>query len=118
MAPEIPASSQDYWKDQTSTESPFPRGSEQNLQMSNPSETPHSSPLMPSSSSSSSLQTKQTKVTMIPLTSEQYERFMYQEVDTVELTQQVKEKLAKSGICQRVFGEKVRAGAQKPNQHD
>lgn len=43
----------------------------------------------------------------MPLMSEQYERFMYQEVDTVELTQQVKEKLAKNGICQRVFGEKV-----------
>ena len=34
---------------------------------------------------------------------------MYQEVDTIELTRQVKEKLAKNGICQRIFGEKVRA---------
>ncbi|MCI4387923.1 hypothetical protein PGIGA_G00079640 [Pangasianodon gigas] len=104
MVSEIPVSSQDYWKDQSST------SSEQNLQMSNMNETPHSSPLLPSSSSSSSsssLQTKQAKATMTPLTSEQYERFMYQEVDTVELTQQVKEKLAKNGICQRVFGEKV-----------
>ncbi|KAK3549980.1 hypothetical protein QTP86_016945, partial [Hemibagrus guttatus] len=108
MAFEIPVSSHDYWKDQLSTESPFSRRSEQNLQMSNTNETPHSSPVLPSSSSSSSsLQTKQMKATMTPLTSEQYEQFMYQEVDTVELTQQVKEKLVKSGICQRVFGEKV-----------
>ncbi|XP_058267909.1 homeobox protein cut-like 1 isoform X3 [Hemibagrus wyckioides] len=108
MASEIPVSSQDYWKDQSSTESSFSRRSEQNLQMSNTNETPHSSPVLPSSSSSSSsLQTKQMKATMTPLTSEQYERFMYLEVDTVELTQQVKEKLAKNGICQRVFGEKV-----------
>lgn len=108
MASEIPVSSQDYWKDQSSTESPFSRRSEQNLQMSNTNEMPHSSPVLPSSSlSSSSLQTKQMKATMMPLTSEQYERFMYLEVDTVELTQQVKEKLAKNGICQRVFGEKV-----------
>ncbi|KAF4082216.1 hypothetical protein AMELA_G00149310 [Ameiurus melas] len=98
---------EDYWKDQPSTECPFPRSSEQNLQMSNTNETPPSGPLLPSSSSSSSsLQTKQMKATMTPLTAEQYERFMYQEVDTVELTQQVKDKLAKNGICQRVFGEK------------
>ncbi|XP_010210869.1 PREDICTED: uncharacterized protein LOC104565828 [Tinamus guttatus] len=32
---------------------------------------------------------------------------MYREVDTLELTRQVKEKLAKNGICQRIFGEKV-----------
>lgn len=105
---EIPVSSQDYWKDQSSTETPFTRSSEQNLLMSNTNETPHNTPLLPSSCSSSScLQTKQLKATMTPLTSEQYERFMYQEVDTVELSQLVKEKLAKSGICQRVFGEKV-----------
>ncbi|KAF7701428.1 hypothetical protein HF521_002593 [Silurus meridionalis] len=98
---------EDQWKDQTNTESPFTRSSEQNLQMSNTDETPHSSPLLPSASSSPlSLQTKQMKATMAPLTSEQYERFMYQELDTLELTQQVKEKLAKNGICQRVFGEK------------
>lgn len=105
MVSEIPVSLQDYWKDQSSTESQFPRDSEQNLQMSNTNESPHSSPLL--LPSFSSLQTKQMKATTMPLTSEQYERFMYQEVDTVELTQQVKEKLAKSGICQRVFGEKV-----------
>ncbi|KAI5614346.1 homeobox protein cut-like 1 isoform X7 [Silurus asotus] len=97
---------EDQWKDQTNTESPFTRSSEQNL--SNTDETPHSSPLLPSASSSPlSLQTKQMKATMAPLTSEQYERFMYQELDTLELTQQVKEKLAKNGICQRVFGEKT-----------
>ncbi|XP_073078391.1 homeobox protein cut-like 2 isoform X14 [Manis javanica] len=36
-----------------------------------------------------------------------YELYMYREVDTLELTRQVKEKLAKNGICQRIFGEKV-----------
>lgn len=108
MGSEVPASSQDYWKEHSSTESPFTRSSEQNLQTSNTNETPDCSSVLPSSSSpSSSLQTKQVKTTMMPLTSEQYERFMYLEVDTMELTQQVKEKLAKSGICQRVFGEKV-----------
>lgn len=105
---EIPVSPQDYWKEQSSSESPVPKSSPQNLKMFNTKESPHSSPVLPSSSSSpSSLQMKQIKATMLPLTSDQYERFMYQEVDTVELTQQVKEKLAKNGICQRVFGEKV-----------
>ncbi len=45
--------------------------------------------------------------TVPPLTPEQYEMYMYREVDTLELTRQVKEKLAKNGICQRIFGEKV-----------
>ena len=48
------------------------------------------------------------KPTVPPLTPEQYELYMYREVDTLELTRQVKEKLAKNGICQRIFGEKVR----------
>lgn len=48
------------------------------------------------------------KPTVPPLTPEQYEMYMYREVDTIELTRQVKEKLAKNGICQRIFGEKVR----------
>ncbi|XP_010874586.3 homeobox protein cut-like 2 isoform X2 [Esox lucius] len=47
------------------------------------------------------------KPTVPPLTPEQYEIYMYREVDTIELTRQVKEKLAKNGICQRIFGEKV-----------
>ncbi|CDQ71218.1 unnamed protein product [Oncorhynchus mykiss] len=47
------------------------------------------------------------KPTVPPLTPEQYEMYMYHEVDTIELTRQVKEKLAKNGICQRIFGEKV-----------
>ncbi|XP_024908698.1 homeobox protein cut-like 2 [Cynoglossus semilaevis] len=47
------------------------------------------------------------KPTVPPLTPEQYEMYMYREVDTIELTQQVKEKLTKNGICQRIFGEKV-----------
>ncbi|CAN0332442.1 unnamed protein product [Lampetra fluviatilis] len=42
-----------------------------------------------------------------PLTPEQYEAYMYREVDTAELTRLVKEKLTKNGICQRIFGEKV-----------
>lgn len=50
---------------------------------------------------------KQAKPVVVPLTPEQYEFYMYQEVDTAELTQQVKDKLAKNGICQRIFGEKV-----------
>lgn len=49
------------------------------------------------------------KPTVPPLTPEQYELYMYREVDTIELTRQVKEKLAKNGICQRIFGEKVRS---------
>ena len=53
---------------------------------------------------------KPTKPSVPPLTPEQYEIYMYQEVDTIELTRQVKEKLAKNGICQRIFGEKVRGG--------
>ncbi|XP_067395640.1 homeobox protein cut-like 2 isoform X2 [Emydura macquarii macquarii] len=47
------------------------------------------------------------KPTVPPLTPEQYEMYMYREVDTLELTRQVKEKLAKNGVCQRIFGEKV-----------
>jgi len=50
------------------------------------------------------------KPTVPPLTPEQYEMYMYREVDTMELTRQVKEKLAKNGICQRIFGEKVSQG--------
>lgn len=38
---------------------------------------------------------------------EQYEVYMYQEVDIIEFIWQVKEKLVKNGICQRIFGEKV-----------
>lgn len=51
------------------------------------------------------------KPTVPPLTPEQYEMYMYREVDTIELTRQVKEKLAKNGICQRIFGEKVSHGS-------
>ncbi|XP_075424270.1 homeobox protein cut-like 2 isoform X2 [Ascaphus truei] len=51
--------------------------------------------------------TRNLKPTVPPLTPEQYELYMYREVDTLELTRQVKEKLAKNGICQRIFGEKV-----------
>lgn len=51
------------------------------------------------------------KPTVPPLTPEQYEMYMYREVDTLELTRQVKEKLAKNGICQRIFGEKVQSSS-------
>ncbi|XP_071618876.1 homeobox protein cut-like 2 isoform X3 [Heliangelus exortis] len=51
------------------------------------------------------------KPTVPPLTPEQYEMYMYREVDTLELTRQVKEKLAKNGICQRIFGEKLLPGS-------
>ncbi|XP_026129611.1 homeobox protein cut-like 1 isoform X2 [Carassius auratus] len=104
-APVAPASSLDYWKDWPSSESPYSQSSELSLQMPSGSETPQSSPL-PSSSPLLSLP-KVAKPVVPPLTPEQYEYYMYQEVDTVDLTQQVKDKLAKNGICQRIFGEKV-----------
>ncbi|XP_051540367.1 homeobox protein cut-like 1 [Myxocyprinus asiaticus] len=104
-APMAPASSLDYWKDWPSSESPYSQSSELSLQMPSGSETPQSSPL-PSSSPLLSLP-KVAKPVVAPLTPEQYEYYMYQEVDTVDLTQQVKDKLAKNGICQRIFGEKV-----------
>ncbi|XP_051973633.1 homeobox protein cut-like 1 isoform X4 [Xyrauchen texanus] len=104
-APMAPASSLDYWKDWPSSESPYSQSSEFSLQMPSGSETPQSSPL-PSSSPLLSLP-KVAKPVVPPLTPEQYEYYMYQEVDTVDLTQQVKDKLAKNGICQRIFGEKV-----------
>ncbi|XP_030648563.1 homeobox protein cut-like 1 [Chanos chanos] len=100
-----PTSSLDYWKDWPSAESPYSQSSELSLQMPSGSETPQSSPL-PSSSPLLPL-AKAAKPVVPPLTPEQYEFYMYQDVDTVELTQQVKDKLAKNGICQRVFGEKV-----------
>ncbi|XP_059395507.1 homeobox protein cut-like 1 isoform X7 [Carassius carassius] len=104
-APVAPASSLDYWKEWPSSESPYSQSSELSLQMPSGSETPQSSPL-PSSSPLLSLP-KVAKPVVPPLTPEQYEYYMYQEVDTVDLTQQVKDKLAKNGICQRIFGEKV-----------
>ncbi len=106
-APVAPASSLDYWKDWPSSESPYSQSSELSLQMPSGSETPQSSPL-PSSSPLLSLP-KVAKPVVPPLTPEQYEYYMYQEVDTVDLTQQIKDKLAKNGICQRIFGEKVSA---------
>ncbi|KAG7483814.1 hypothetical protein MATL_G00042270 [Megalops atlanticus] len=98
------ASSLDYWKEWPSAESPYSQGSELSLQAPSGSETPQSSPLP---SSPLLPLAKPTKAVVAPLTPEQYELYMYQEVDTVELTQQVKDKLAKNGICQRIFGEKV-----------
>ncbi|XP_064208442.1 homeobox protein cut-like 1 isoform X4 [Anguilla rostrata] len=108
--PSSSSSSLDYWKDWPSAESPCSQGSE--LSLPGPpgggggGETPHSSPL-PSSPALLLPLGKPAKAAVAPLTPEQYEVYMYQDVDTVELTQQVKDKLAKNGICQRVFGEKV-----------
>ncbi|KAL0994451.1 hypothetical protein UPYG_G00122440 [Umbra pygmaea] len=113
----VSISSLDYWKDWPRAESPYSQaGSEPgggtNTQGPSCADTPQSSPsplslglgplgslLTPSA--------KQAKPVVVPLTPEQYEFYMYQEVETAELTQQVKDKLAKNGICQRIFGEKV-----------
>ncbi|ELK06892.1 Homeobox protein cut-like 1 [Pteropus alecto] len=83
---------------------PSSSDSELSLTGASRSETPQNSPLP---SSPIVPLSKPTKPSVPPLTPEQYEIYMYQEVDTIELTRQVKEKLAKNGICQRIFGEKV-----------
>ncbi|XP_010082439.1 PREDICTED: protein CASP [Pterocles gutturalis] len=80
------------------------KSSEMSMTGASRSETPQNSPLPSSPIVSLS---KPSKPSVPPLTPEQYEIYMYQEVDTIELTRQVKEKLAKNGICQRIFGEKV-----------
>ncbi|KAM5262095.1 homeobox protein cut-like 1 isoform 9-T9 [Hipposideros larvatus] len=97
-------SSSEYWKEWPSAESPYSQSSELSLTGASRSETPQNSPLP---SSPIVPLSKPTKPSVPPLTPEQYEIYMYQEVDTIELTRQVKEKLAKNGICQRIFGEKV-----------
>ncbi|XP_053223400.1 homeobox protein cut-like 1 isoform X2 [Podarcis raffonei] len=97
-------SSSDYWKEWPNAESPYSQSSELSVTGASRSETPQNSPL-PSSPIVSLA--KPSKPSVPPLTPEQYEIYMYQEVDTIELTRQVKEKLAKNGICQRIFGEKV-----------
>lgn len=104
-------SSSEYWKDWPSAESPYSQSSELSLTGASRSETPQNSPLP---SSPIVPLSKPTKPSVPPLTPEQYEIYMYQEVDTIELTRQVKEKLAKNGICQRIFGEKVRGGGSIP----
>ncbi|XP_072099202.1 homeobox protein cut-like 1 isoform X6 [Mobula birostris] len=98
-----PASS-DHWKDWQNTESPYSQASDLGTVVPGSSVTPQSSPLP---SSPLIPVSKPLKPSIPPLTPEQYEIYMYQEVDTAELTRQVKEKLAKNGICQRIFGEKV-----------
>ncbi|XP_027272013.1 LOW QUALITY PROTEIN: homeobox protein cut-like 1 isoform X2 [Cricetulus griseus] len=102
--PPGPAPSAEYWKEWPNAESPYSQSSELSLTGASRSETPQNSPLP---SSPIVPMAKPTKPTVPPLTPEQYEVYMYQEVDTIELTRQVKEKLAKNGICQRIFGEKV-----------
>ncbi|KAM8999195.1 homeobox protein cut-like 1 isoform 7-T7 [Sarcophilus harrisii] len=96
--------SSEYWKEWPSAESPYSQSSELSLTGASRSETPQNSPLP---SSPIVPLSKPSKPSVPPLTPEQYEIYMYQEVDTIELTRQVKEKLAKNGICQRIFGEKV-----------
>ncbi|XP_078535501.1 homeobox protein cut-like 1 isoform X1 [Lissotriton helveticus] len=96
--------SSDYWKEWPKAESPYSQNSELSMTGASRSETPQNSPLP---SSPILPLSKTTKPVVPPLTPEQYEVYMYQEVDTIELTRQVKEKLAKNGICQRIFGEKV-----------
>nr|XP_010305766.1 PREDICTED: protein CASP [Balearica regulorum gibbericeps] len=97
-------SSSEYWKAWPNAESPYSQSSELSMTGASRSETPQNSPLPSSPIVSLS---KPSKPSVPPLTPEQYEIYMYQEVDTIELTRQVKEKLAKNGICQRIFGEKV-----------
>ncbi|XP_015263514.1 PREDICTED: protein CASP isoform X2 [Gekko japonicus] len=97
-------SSSDYWKEWPNAESPYSQSSELSVTGASRSETPQNSPLP---SSPIVPLSKPSKPSVPPLTPEQYEIYMYQEVDTIELTRQVKEKLAKNGICQRIFGEKV-----------
>ncbi|XP_036392892.1 homeobox protein cut-like 1 isoform X3 [Megalops cyprinoides] len=94
-----PSSSSDYWKDWPSAESPYSQGLELGLPGPGAGDAPQSSPQLPLA--------KPAKPAVPPLTPEQYEFYMYQEVDTLELTRQIKDKLAKNGICQRIFGEKV-----------
>lgn len=100
-----PSASAEYWKEWPNAESPYSQSSELSLTGASRSETPQNSPLP---SSPIVPMAKPAKPSVPPLTPEQYEVYMYQEVDTIELTRQVKEKLAKNGICQRIFGEKVR----------
>ncbi|XP_048839564.1 homeobox protein cut-like 1 isoform X1 [Brienomyrus brachyistius] len=104
VAPSCSSSSLDYWKDWPRADSPYSQGSEPSLQGPSRGDTPQSSPLP---SSPLLAPAKAAKPAVPPLSPEQYEFYMYQEVDTAGLTQQVKDKLAKNGICQRVFGEKV-----------
>ncbi|XP_059828878.1 homeobox protein cut-like 1 isoform X3 [Hypanus sabinus] len=106
-----PASS-DHWKEWQNTESPYSQASDLGTVVAGSSVTPQSSPLP---SSPLIPVSKPLKPSIPPLTPEQYEIYMYQEVDTAELTRQVKEKLAKNGICQRIFGEKVLRLATPPS---
>ncbi|XP_065424823.1 homeobox protein cut-like 2 isoform X11 [Chrysemys picta bellii] len=97
----------------------WPRGEPSEEELAAGEDEPHKAVEMKSEGTSAELQSagrlsyypayvpRTLKPTVPPLTPEQYEMYMYREVDTLELTRQVKEKLAKNGICQRIFGEKV-----------
>nr|XP_060612966.1 homeobox protein cut-like 1 isoform X1 [Anolis sagrei ordinatus] len=104
QGPSSSSASSEYWKEWPNAESPYSQGSELSVTGASRSETPQNSPLP---SSPIVPLSKPSKPSVPPLTPEQYEVYMYQEVDTIELTRQIKEKLAKNGICQRIFGEKV-----------
>ncbi|KAM3868981.1 homeobox protein cut-like 1 [Diretmus argenteus] len=120
LAASFSSSSMDYWKDWPRADSPYSQAGSEPQGPPSHADTPHSSPsplglvaglgpLGPLLVSGSAVATtaKTPKPAVAPLKPEQYEFYMYQEVDTQELTQQVKDKLAKNGICQRIFGEKV-----------
>ncbi|XP_056140772.1 homeobox protein cut-like 1 [Lampris incognitus] len=115
------SSSMDYWKDWPRADSPYSQAGSEPQGPPSLADTPNSSPsplglvtslgplgpLLVSGSTVAAATTKTPKPVVVPLKPEQYEFYMYQELDTQELTQQVKDKLAKNGICQRIFGEKV-----------
>uniref|UniRef100_A0A667XC97 Homeobox protein cut-like n=1 Tax=Myripristis murdjan TaxID=586833 RepID=A0A667XC97_9TELE len=114
------SSSMDYWKDWPQADSPYSQAGSEPQGPPSRADTPQSSPsplglvcnlgpLGPLLVSGSSVAAtpKTPKLAVAPLKPEHYEFYMFQEVDTQELTQHVKDKLAKNGICQRIFGEKV-----------
>ncbi|KAG7275037.1 hypothetical protein CRUP_030556 [Coryphaenoides rupestris] len=129
LASSCSSSSMDYWKEWPRADSPYSHAGPEapgGLPLSQ-ADTPHSTPsplglgaslgalgpllasgssAMASVAAAAGAGAKTPRAAVAPLKPEQYELYMYQDVDTQELTQQVKDKLAKNGICQRVFGEK------------
>ncbi|XP_059912381.1 homeobox protein cut-like 1 isoform X2 [Gadus macrocephalus] len=121
------SSSMDYWKEWPRADSPYSHAGPEAPGPLSHADTPHGAPsplglgaslgalgpLLPSGGSAMATAAaavagaKAPRPAVAPLKPEQYELYMYQDVDTQDLTQQVKDKLAKNGICQRVFGEKV-----------
>ncbi|CAL8302441.1 unnamed protein product, partial [Gadus morhua 'NCC'] len=121
------SSSMDYWKEWPRADSPYSHAGPEATGPLSHADTPHGTPsplglgaslgalgpLLPSGGSAmataaaAAAGAKAPRPAVAPLKPEQYELYMYQDVDTQDLTQQIKDKLAKNGICQRVFGEKV-----------